>query len=129
MSDHPNVAVLKGAYERFAAGDIPGVMEALDPSVSWRVPDVVPHGGTFEGHDGVGEFFAGIGEAWDGLAVDVDSILAGDDRVVVIGRASGRLRSSGEDTSYGFVHAWTMRDGRAVRFEEYVDPPKVLAAA
>jgi uncharacterized protein len=129
MSDHPNVAVLKGAYERFAAGDIPGVMEALDPGVDWRVPSVVPHGGSFSGHDGVGRFFAGIGEAWDGLAVDVGSVVADADRVVVIGRASGRLRSSGGDVSYGFVHAWTMRDGRAVRFEEYVDPAEELLAA
>ena len=129
MSDHPNVAVLKGAYERFAAGDIPGVMEALDPAISWHVPEVVPHGGAFEGHDGVGAFFSGIAATWDGLAVEVDAVLAESDRVAVIGRASGRLRSAGEDVGYGFVHAWTMRDGRAVRFEEYVDPAGLLAVA
>jgi ketosteroid isomerase-like protein len=129
MSEHSNVETLKGAYEAFKAGDVPGVMAALDPAVEWHVPGVVPHGGEFRGHDGAGQFFAGIGEKWDGLDVEVDDIVAGGERVVVIGRASGRLRSAGEDVGYGFVHAWTMRDGRAARFDEYVDPAALLATA
>jgi uncharacterized protein len=128
MSEQSNVDVLKGAYEAFRAGEIDGVMAALDAEVDWHVPTVAPHGGDFHGHDGAGRFFAGIGEQWDGLAVEVQDVVAGGDRVVVIGRASGRLRSSGEDLGYGFVHAWTMRDGRAVRFDEYLDPAELLAA-
>ena len=81
-----------------------------------------------DGHDGALEFFGGINEKWDGLGVSVSEVLADGERVVVIGRASGTLRSSGEDLSYGFVHAWTMRNGRAVRFEEYVAPPAELLA-
>ena len=123
-----NVDTLKAAYESFQRGDIPGVLSALDSDVEWHVPEAVPHGGDFRGHDGALEFFGGINEKWDGLGVSVGEVLAEGERVVVIGRASGTLRSSGEDIGYGFVHAWTMRDGRAVRFEEYVAPPAELLA-
>ncbi|HEV2813786.1 MAG TPA: nuclear transport factor 2 family protein [Solirubrobacteraceae bacterium] len=129
MPDQSNVDVLKSAYGAFQSGDIPGVMAALDPDVRMHAPDVLPHGGDFDGHDGAGRFFAGIGEKWDGLAVEAQDIVADGERVVVIGRASGRLRGEGDDVAYGFVHAWTMRDGRAVRFDEYVDPAELLATA
>jgi hypothetical protein len=45
--------------------------------------------------------------------------------VCVIGRGSGRV--GGREASYGFVHAWTVEGGRAVRFDEYSQPgPELL---
>ena len=129
MTDQSNVETIKGAYAAFAAGDVDGILAVLDDGIAWRVPDVLPHGGSFTGRDGALAFFGGLAEKWDGLTVEVDDIVSERDRVVVIGRASGTLRSAGEDMEYGFVHAWTVRDGRATRFDEYADPPKVLATS
>ena len=123
-----NADTLKTAYESFQRGDIPGVLSVLDADVEWHVPQAVPHGGDFRGHDGALEFFGGIEDKWDGLGVDVSEMLADGDTVVVIGRAAGLLRATGEDVGYGFVHVWTMRDGSAVRFDEYVAPPAELPA-
>jgi ketosteroid isomerase-like protein len=128
MSEQTNVETIKAAYAAFAAGDVEGVLSRLDGDVEWRVPAVLPHGGEFRGREGAGAFFSGLVEKWDGLEVELDDIVAERDRVVAMGRAHGRLRSAG-DTEYGFVHAWTLRDGRAVRFDEYVDPPELLATA
>ena len=128
MSDQ-NRAAIERAYAAFAAGNVDGILAELSDDVAWRVPDVLPHGGSFSGKDGALEFFGGLTEKWDGLTVTVDDILAERDRVVVIGSAAGTLKSSGDDISYGFAHAWTVRDGRATRFDEYADPPEVLAAA
>jgi hypothetical protein len=128
MSEQSNVETVQGAYAAFAAGDIDGILARLDGDVEWRVPSVLPHGGDFDGHEGAGRFFAGLAEQWEGLEVEVDDIVAQRDRVLVLGRARGRLRSAG-DAGYGFVHAWTLRDGSAVRFEEYVDLAELLVAA
>jgi hypothetical protein len=59
MSEHSNVDTINGAYAAFAAADIPGILERLDPSVEWRVPGVVPHGGDFQGHEGAASFLPG----------------------------------------------------------------------
>ena len=128
MSDQ-NRETVKRAYDAFAAGDIDGILAMLSDDVAWRVPDVLPHGGSFTGKDGALEFFGGLAEKWDGLEVSVDDIVAERDRVIVIGSAAGKLRSADADHAYPFVHAWTLRDGRATRFDEYADPPKVLTAA
>jgi ketosteroid isomerase-like protein len=52
--------------------------------------------------------------------------VASGDRVCAIGRAKGAL--DGGQASYGFVHAWTVRDGACLRFDEYVDPSLELIA-
>jgi uncharacterized protein len=126
MSDQPNVDTVRGAYDAFAAGDVDGILARLDDEVLWTVPRVLPHGGEFRGREGAGRFFAGLVEKWDGLDVEVEDMVAERDRVVVLGRADGRLRTAG-DAGYGFVHLWTLRDGRAVRFAEYVDPAELPA--
>ncbi|HEX2087951.1 MAG TPA: nuclear transport factor 2 family protein [Solirubrobacteraceae bacterium] len=128
MTEQSNVETIKGAYAAFAEGDVDAILARLDDDVEWTVPTVLPHGGDFHGRDDAARFFAGVMEKWDGIEVRVDDIVAERDRVVVLGRAQGRLRSAG-DAGYGFVHAWTLRDGRAVRFEEYVDPAELLALA
>ena len=128
MPEQSNVETINGAYAAFAAGDVEGVLSRLSDDVEWHAPSVLPHGGDFHGRDDTGRFFAGLVEKWDGMVVDVDDVVAERDRVVVVGRAHGRLRSAGE-AGYGFVHAWTLRDGAAVRFDEYVDPAELLATA
>jgi uncharacterized protein len=112
--------VVRSAYDAFGRGDIPAVLEVLSDEVEWTVPKTVPHGGSFQGRDGVGRFFQGLGERWDGLAIDVEAIAQDGDLAIGLGRGQGELRGAGE-RSYGFTHVFTVRDGEVVRFREYVD--------
>jgi ketosteroid isomerase-like protein len=120
-------AVVSRAYEAFARGDIPAVLDTLDPGVRWNVPELLPHGGAFEGREGVGRFFSGLAERWETLDVQPDAPIASGDRVAVTGRARGQLRDGG-DADYGFVHVWTVAGGQATEFVEYVDPDGLPSA-
>jgi uncharacterized protein len=121
-----NVELLKGTYEAFGRGDIPAVMASFAEDIEWNAPEVLPHGGSTRGHEGVGAFFQRLGSTWEGFGLELQDFVGDEDRVCVTGRASGKL--DGSDTGYGFVHSWTMRDGVAVRFDEYVDPEPELYA-
>jgi len=125
----PNADVIANLYAAFGRGDVPGVLAMLDENIAWRAPENLPHGGTFSGREEVGVFFQGLGGMWDGLAVKVDDIISGGDRVISLVRANGTLRSTGDQTGYSGAHAWTMRDGVPVRFDEYVDAPPSLPPA
>jgi len=125
MSDS-DIATIRGAYQAFGRGDIPGVMSMLADSVDWQSPDVLPHGGAFRGHDGVGSFFQGIGAKWEELHVEPTEFLDAGGEVIVLGRATGTLRGAGA-AEYGFAHVFTFADGAVTGFREYVDPGDAIA--
>ena len=128
MSQSPT-DVINELYGAFARGDIPAIVGIVDEDVQWRVPENLPHGGDFHGRDGVGRFFQGLAENWEGLELELDGLVSSGDRVLAVASIQGRLRSTGEQTGYRSVHAWTVRDGVPVRFDEYVDAPVDLPAA
>ncbi|HEY3724801.1 MAG TPA: hypothetical protein VGN59_15720 [Acidimicrobiia bacterium] len=57
---------------------------------------------------------------------DLDAVLA--DRVVQRGRTAGTVRASGSTFDVAEVHVWTLRDGRVVAAELFIDTPAMLAA-
>ncbi len=119
MSDQ-NAELVQGAYESFAQGDVPAVLGLLADDVAWSVPPPLPQAIDAHGRDEVGAFFERLAGIWEGLDIEVKDVVASGDRVCVIGRGSGKV--GGEEASYGFVHAWTLADGKAVRFDEYAQP-------
>src|SRR4051812_5353923 len=119
MSDQ-NVQLVQGAYEAFGRGDVPAVLGVLADDIAWSVPPPLPQAVEAHGRDEVGAFFERLGSIWEGLDIQVTDFVASGDRVCVIGRGSGKV--GGEDAGYGFVHAWTLADGKAVRFDEYAQP-------
>ncbi len=120
-----NVDIIRNAYVAFAQEDIPAVLAVLDDDIEWYVPDELPEGGGFRGHDAVLGFFGGLAELYDELRVEPDRFHGAGDRVIAEGHHRGRIG----DTAFevGFAHMWTMRDGRAVAYREYTDSGKLLA--
>ena len=121
-----NVATVRSAYDAFRSGDIPSIIAILHEDIDWHVPAVLPHRFEAHGHEGVRQFFEKLAQVWEGLAVEVDEIVASGDKVVVLGRASGKI--DGRAAGYGFAHVWAMTDRRASRFFEFVDPDEDLLA-
>ena len=124
MSD--NAQLVRGCYDAFGRGDIPGVLAALSDDVVWDSPEPLPQAMNAHGRDEVGQFFQKVGSTWDDLAVNIDDLVTAGDRVCVLGHAAGKV--DGRTTGYDFAHAWTMRNGTCVSFHEYVDPEPGLLA-
>lgn len=128
MTDSP-VEVVRGAYESFRRGDLEALLAVMAPTIAWHCPQVLPQGGDYEGIDGAREFFASVAEAWSEISVEVDALVGEGDRVVVLGRTSGLANAAGgARVEYQWAHAWRVRNGQAVSFDEYLDPDPVLAA-
>jgi ketosteroid isomerase-like protein len=127
MSQSPS-DVISGLYAAFGQGDIPAILAMIDEDIAWHTPENLPHGGDFRGREAVGRFFWGIGGHWESLEVNPDAVVSGGDRVVALVRAHGCLRATGEEFEYSAAHAWIVRDGTPVRFDEYVNAPLTLSA-
>jgi steroid delta-isomerase-like uncharacterized protein len=119
--------LLREAYSAFARGDIPVVLAAFAPDIEWTTPDTVPFGGTYTGHDGVGEFFGHLADQYDELWVLPTEYVEQGAQVMVLGRTGGRA-TEGSGFEYPFVHAWEFKDGLASKFTEFYDTVRANAA-
>ena len=118
----PNVAVVRGFYE---AVEVPARLEFLDPQIEWRGPESLPWGGTFRGHDGVRKFFAIVTDRIAEADFPEQQYLDAGERVAVILRSIGRAKG-GPGWDLPEVHVWTVRHGKAVSFDMYIDTAIVL---
>jgi ketosteroid isomerase-like protein len=126
-AENQPLQVVRAAYEAYSRRDFGGVFALLDPSITVRQTTLLPWGGEYHGHAGATEFFRLLGTHTEGTPVPTQFISAGDD-VVAIGRLRGRARESGREFDVPIAHVWTVRDGRIVRFDAYVDTPPMLDA-
>ncbi|MBD0282214.1 MAG: nuclear transport factor 2 family protein [Thermoleophilaceae bacterium] len=124
-----NVELVRHLYDAFAGGDVGTVLEALDEGVEWTEADGFPHGGTYVGLkaviDGV---FARIGSDWDPFVADMTEFLDAGEHVVAIGRYRGKLRATDTPFDAEAAVVWTLRDGKVVRFRQYVDTASLRPA-
>jgi ketosteroid isomerase-like protein len=113
-----NSAVIRKAYEDFAKGDVPAVLEAFDASITWHVPGHSPLSGDYQGHQEVLGFFQHTMELSGGIfSIDVHQVLAADDVVVVL--ATVKAERHGHAAAFSEVHVWRLANGKAVEFREF----------
>jgi len=126
-----NVALIRGIYDGFAAGDVGAVLGAMSPDIVWNEAENFPYadGNPYVGPQAVAEgvFARCIGE-WDGFAVDVEEILDAGDTIVALGRYGGSCKATGKAMNPQLAHVWRVADGKAVGFQQYVDTLQVARA-
>lgn len=117
-----NLNSVQKVYEAFAKGDIPAVLGFLTPDCAWTEAEGFPYGGTYHGPRAVLEgVFMRLGSEWNGFAAVPDEFIDGGDSIVVLGKYSGTYKRTGKSFEANFAHVWKVKDGKAVRFIQYVD--------
>ncbi len=113
---------MRRACETFNRADIPAVLTAFDPAIEWHEPGGgrAPQG-TFRGPESVAnDVFGAVPETFDEFRAEPDTFIDAGDHVVVTGRFRGRAKGGGV-LDAPFAHVWEMRNGKAARFQHYVD--------
>jgi ketosteroid isomerase-like protein len=117
-----NADIIQGLYDALAAGDVPVVLAGLDGRVEWIDADTFPTAGTYIGPEAVlNGVFIPLTTDIEGFRVTPSELIEGGDKVVSIGRYSGAWKATGKPFETDFVHVWTLRDGKVVRFRQYAD--------
>ncbi|HEY5105919.1 MAG TPA: nuclear transport factor 2 family protein [Caulobacteraceae bacterium] len=126
-----NVAVIKGLYAAFASGDVPDLLGRMSPDIVWHEAENFPYAdrNPYRGPKAIadGVFARCIGE-WDGFAVIMDDLIDGGDRVVALGRYRGVFNSTARRMNPQAAHVWTLKDGKVVAFQQYIDTLDVARA-
>jgi ketosteroid isomerase-like protein len=118
-----NKSIVSQAYNNFKTGNIEGLLNLFADDLTWTLPEMdgVPFAGTRAGRASVGEFFAAVGAAQDALQFEPRELIAEGDKVIALGSYTWRVKSNNREFTSDFAHAWTIRDGKATAFQEYMD--------
>ena len=131
MSEEKNAAVVKDFYGLLLSGQAEtAIQKYLTPDFVWAnpLPHAIPYGGTFQGAEGAGRYLELIFGTLDLSDFQIDEVVAGGDRVVVLGRETAEVKASGRRYSQEWVHVLRLRDGRIEHLREYNDTAAMLAA-
>jgi len=131
MSDE-SVALVRGIYDAFAAGDVPGVLGRMSPDIVWNEAEnfIYADGNPYRGPEAIlnGVFARCIGE-WDGFSAIPEEYLDAGDTVVVLGRYRGTNKATGRAMDAQLAHVWRVADGKVVAFQQYTDTLGAARAA
>jgi len=118
-----NTDIIKGLYNSFATGDVPAVLGAMDQMINWTEAEGFLYGGTYIGPDAILEHvFAKLGTEWERFSAVPGQFVEEGSMVVALGAYSGKYLPTGRSIiNVPFVHAWTLRDGKITRFQQYTD--------
>jgi ketosteroid isomerase-like protein len=123
-ADDAAKAVVSGIYDAFAAGDVDAFAAALHPDIVWNEAEgnTYADNNPYIGPQAVMEGVIGrVVTDWVGFTATPMEMIAEGDRVVVLGRYTGAHGATGEPIDAQMVHVWTVSDGQAVSFQQYVD--------
>jgi len=116
MAQHPSEKLLAELYDKFAKGDMPGVLGMCTPEMKWTVPGAAPFSDVYSN-----ETFPGmVGEVMrisSGTFREVPvHIMASDDHGVVI--LDHFIERDGKALHYRTDHLWTLKEGKFRSWEE-----------
>lgn len=123
-SEAANIALVQQIYGEFAKGNIAAVLAATDPSVEWisgGSHDDFPTLGARKGIDGAASFFKDVAEHDEFTSFEPWQMIAMGDMVVALGHYGITARSTGKHFESDWAHAYVIKNGKCVRWQEYTD--------
>ena len=117
-----NVELVRAIYEAWNTGA--STDDLIAPDLEYVNPPYAVEVGTVQDRAALGRVL----DVYPNFTIETEQIIDAGDDVVVIGIARG-TGASGVEVQWRQGYVWTVRDGKAVRFQWFNDPAEALAAA
>ena len=123
-----NVEIVRRIYASWAPGSSPAESNLLHPDIEWVNPSDALEPGTRTGIEAFTSITEGLDDTIRDFRMDVERFIDAGDRVVVIATMRGHGSASGVEVERRHGSVWTIRDGKAVRFQWFYEPDEALEA-
>lgn len=124
-----NVELVRNAYAAFNAGEMRAFLAFLDREIIWKPLGEGIDPSTRSGHTGVRRYYETRLEVLDELREEPEELLDGGEKIVAFVKTSSRGKASGIEVSDPCAHVWTLRSGKAIRFEIFAERSEAMAVA
>ena len=126
-----NVEIVRRWWQGFNEDGMPP-LELCDEQIEIRNPRDFPVRGLFQGHEGVRRWRDQVFDIFDNPRVEAEAIVDvhGDgETVVMLLRAMGIASYTGIEAEVEWAAIWTIRDGKLLRGQGYMDRAEALEVA
>jgi uncharacterized protein len=125
-----NVDLVRWALEAFPRGDMEEMLSFMDPEGELHSAIVGgAEGNVYRGHEGFRRWYADSFESFEELQNDWLEFRDLGNRVLAFGRVHARGRESGVEIDSPMAWVFTVRGGKLVKAEGFLDPAEALEAA
>jgi hypothetical protein len=129
MSTEKNVQTVKTFFAAIGRGDREGLLALVAEDVEWIIPgEDWPLAGTRHGHAGLADLLETASKTLE-TSTEPREYIAQGDRVLVVGFAKGKVKTTNRTFEDHFVFAITVRDGRLASIREYIDTQALARAS
>ncbi len=117
-----NVELVRAIYEAWNTGA--SSAHLIAPDLEYVNPPYAVEAGTVQDRAALGRVL----DVYPDFSIELEQVIDAGDDVVVIGIARG-TGASGVEVQWRQGYVWTVRDGKAVRFQWFNDPAEAREAA
>jgi ketosteroid isomerase-like protein len=124
-----NVEIVKLLFAAVERGDVEGVIAGAAPDGVIDASRRILGGGTYDGHQGIRDYFAMLAEAWSDVRTHPQEFIDAGDAVVVPVRVVNTGRTSSISVEARAAWVAELREGRVARMTVYQSQAEALEAA
>ena len=130
MSTQENVQIVKDFFAAMGRGDKQGLLALSAENIEWVIPgEDWPLAGTHRGHAGLADFLQKASETVETSYPEPPEFIAQEDRVLVVGFATGKIKATNTPFEDHWVFDITVRNGKLTNIREYVDTQALARAS
>lgn len=122
-----NLEIIKSTYEgKTSEENGKNLAKYVAKDISWTEANGFPYAGTYIGLENVTEnVFSRLGSEWMDYKFTPEDYVANEDKVVAYGTYTGTFKATGKPFAARVAHVWKLKDGKIIRFEQFVDSQPV----
>jgi len=115
-----NVQTMRRLFDAYSEGDVGAWFQATDPDIRVHPRPAEPDAADeYRGLDGLMDYLVNWLGQWDSYEAEPVEILDAGERVLVVARERGRVKSTGIEVVEDFWHSFALRDGKVVEWNMY----------
>ena len=125
-----NLEIIKSTYEgKTSEENGRNLAKYVAEDISWTEAKGFPYAGIYIGLENVTKnVFSRLGSEWIDYKFTPEDYVVSDDKVVAYGTYTGTYKVTGKSFEARVAHVWKLKEGKIIRFEQFVDSHPVVEA-